>query len=163
MTEPDPHLYHLVTHRDKGGRAWIYGLVIFCTLLLVGSVWYVIGRMPEMLCGSIQTARRVDITSNATKTPVVFTSPVHREALAKVVAAHDFRFSMGDTWRAYRGDVPRDSAKETMVLEIVASDNRNTPVELLGGELLLTGKFAFRAAHPADLGPEVVTIAKMKK
>jgi hypothetical protein len=119
--------------------------------------------MPGMLCGSIQTARRVDITSSATRTPVVFTSPVHREALAKLVSDHDFRFSVGDTWLAYRGQIPRNDVKETMVFEIVASDNRNTPIEVLNGNLLLTGKFAFRAAHPADLGPEVLNIAKMKK
>lgn len=162
MSEPDPHLYHL-NKPEKSGRAWVYGLVIFCALLLVGSVWFVVGRMPEMLAGSIQSARRIDITSNATKTPMVFTAQTHRDALAKLIESRDFRFSLGDTWRAYRGEVPRDQSKETMVMEIVASDNRNTPVEILSGDMLLTGKFAFRAAKPGDFGPEVINISKLKK
>ena len=162
MSEPDPHLYHL-NKPEKSGRAWVYGLIIICALLLVGSVWYVVGRMPDMLAGNIQTARRIDITSTATKTPVVLTAQTHRDALAKLVEVHDFKFSPGDTWKAYRGEIARDPNKETMVFEIVASDNRTTPVEVLGGELLLTGKFAFRAAKPGDMGPEVVNITKLKK
>jgi hypothetical protein len=161
MSEPDPHLYHL-NKPEKSGRVWVYGIVAFCAILLFGSVWYVLDRMPSMLCGSIMEARRVDITSTATKAPLVFTSPVHREALAKLIESRDFRFSMGDTWRAYRGDIPRDQSKETMVLEIVTS-NRNSPVEILSGDLLMTGKFAFRAAKPGDLGPDVLNISKMKK
>ena len=161
MSEPDPHLYHL-NKPEKSGRAWVYGIVIFCAVLLFGSVWYVLGRMPSMLAGSIMEARRVDVTSTATKTPLVFTSPAHREALAKLILSHDFQFSFGDTWRAYRGETVRDPAKETMVFEIVTS-NRNSPVEVLGGDLLLTGKFAFRADKPSDLGPEVLNISKMKK
>ncbi len=161
MSERDPHLYHL-NQPDKGGRVWIYGIVIFCALLLFGSVWYVLGRMPAMLSGSIMEARRVDITSTASKTPIVLTAPAHREALAKLIDSHDFHFSFGDTWSAYRGNVLRDPNKETMVLEIVTS-NRNSPVEILGGDLLMTGKFAFRAGKPGDFGPEVVNIPKLKK
>ena len=159
--EPDPHLYHL-TKPDKGGRVWIYGIVIFCAVLLFGSIWFVLARMPSMLAGSILVARRVDVTSTASKAPLVFTAQSHREALAKIIEDHDFHFSLGDTWRAYRGDVPRDPAKETMVFEIVTS-NRTSPVEVLGGDLLLTGKFAFRAGKPADLGPDVLNISKIKK
>lgn len=165
MTEPDPqhdpHLYHL--RPEKSGRGWIYGIVIFCALLLFGSVWFVLARMPTMLAGNIMEARRVDVSSTATKTPVVFTAPIHREALAKLIEGHDFRFSPSDTWRAYRGEVPRDPTKEIVALEIVNTNNRTSGVEILSGDLLLTGKFAFRASKPAELGPEIVNITKMKK
>lgn len=161
MDSPEPHLYDAITHPDKSGRGWVIGLVLFCGLLLFGSIYFVVNRMPQMLSDSIIEARRVDITTTTMKSPLVFTAPIHREALAKAVDQHDFRFSVGDTWRAYRGEIAREN-KEIVVLEIVTS-NRNTPVEIVGGDLLLTGRFAFRAAHPSDLAPEVMTIAKLKK
>lgn len=161
MDSREPHLYDAITHPDKSGRGWVIGLVGFCALLLFGSIIFVVNRMPKMLADSIIEARRVDITTTTLKAPIVFTAPIHREALAKAVDDHDFRFSVGDTWHAYRNEVPREG-KEIVVLEIVTS-NRNTPVEIVGGDLLLTGRFAFRAAHPSDLAPEVMTIAKIKK
>ena len=161
MDKSDPYSYHAITHPEKANRWWVYGLVGFCALLLFGSAWFVVARMPKMLSASIIEARRVDITSTATKAPLVFTAPIHREALAKAIEDHDFRFSISDTWKAYRGEVARGD-KEVMVLEVITS-NRNSPVELVGGDLLLTGKFAFRAGHPADLGPAVLAIAKLKK
>jgi len=162
MSEPDPHLYHL-NKPEKSGRAWVYVIVIFCAALVLGSVWYVLARMPDVLAGNILTARRVDITSTATKTPLVLTAQTHRDALAKLFDTHDFKFSPSDTWKAYKGEIPRDPNKETMVFEIVSSDNRTTPVEVLGGDLMLSGKFAFRAAKPGDFGPDVVNITKLKK
>jgi hypothetical protein len=161
MDAPKPHLYDAVTHPDKSGRGLVIGLVVFCALLLFGSIYFVVNRMPKMLSDSIIEARRVDITSSTMKAPLVFTAPVHREALAKLVDQHDFRFSPGDTWRTYRGEVNREG-KEIFVFEIVTS-NRNTPVEIIGGDMLLTGRFAFKAAHKTDLGPEVANIAKLKK
>jgi len=87
--------------------------------------------MPAMLSASVLEARRVDVTSTASKTPIVLTAPVHREALAKLIDSHDFHFSFGDTWRAYRGDCPAGSQQGNDVLEIVTS-NRNSPVEFCG-------------------------------
>ena len=161
MSASEPHLYDAITHPDKSGRVWVIGLIVFCAVLLFGSIYFVVNRMPQMLSDSIIEARRVDITTAAMKGPLVFTAPIHREALAKAVDQHDFRFSFGDTWRAYRGEISREN-KEIVVLEIVTS-NRNTPVEIVGGDLLLTGRFAFRAAHPADLGPAVTSISKLRK
>ncbi len=161
MSASEPHLYDAILRPDKSGRAWVIGLIVFCAVLLFGSIYFVVNRMPQMLSDSIIQARRVDITTTTMKAPLVFTAPIHREALAKAVDQHDFRFSFGDTWRAYRGEVSREN-KEIVVFEIVTS-NRNTPVEIVGGDLLLTGRFAFRAAHPADLAPEVSNIAKLRK